>query len=233
MENASKALIMAGSILIALLVISLLVWGYYQLSGLEQTKENSKIEDSMLKIMKQFEQYNRGDGDLYGSELLSLANLKDNYNNLDAGDGYGEINIYVELKKEISGSEYFKTGKHDIEYISEDYKKLKDNMEQYEVEKKEYNYKSVRYYSLKSYREIAIDFGIDFTSEDDNDSGRDISENILLENSKTKQLVLDIQEYERLKLINNTFKTGKRFKCTKVEYNNNNGRIAEMYFEEV
>ena len=42
MENASKALIMAGSVLIAILVIGLLVFGYNQLSDLEQQKEDSE-----------------------------------------------------------------------------------------------------------------------------------------------------------------------------------------------
>ena len=35
MENASKALIMAGSVLIAILVIGMLVLGYRNLSSLE------------------------------------------------------------------------------------------------------------------------------------------------------------------------------------------------------
>ena len=42
MENASKALIMAGSVLMAILVIGLLVFGYQSLSALEQSKENAK-----------------------------------------------------------------------------------------------------------------------------------------------------------------------------------------------
>ena len=71
MENASKALIMAGSILIALLVIGMLVLGYRNISSLEQQKEDSEGDMSALDYMRKFEQFNRT---LYGSELLSLAN---------------------------------------------------------------------------------------------------------------------------------------------------------------
>ena len=58
MENASKALIMAGSVLIAILVIGMLVLGYRNLSSLEQQKEDSE-GDSTLKYMVKIEQYNR------------------------------------------------------------------------------------------------------------------------------------------------------------------------------
>ena len=72
MENASKALIMAGSVLIAILVIGMLVLGYRNLSSLEQQKEDSE-SDSTLNYMVKFEQFNRK---LYGSELITLANLQ-------------------------------------------------------------------------------------------------------------------------------------------------------------
>lgn len=103
MENASKALIMAGSILIAIMVIGLLVYGYNQMSDLEQTKEDAKITDTLAEYMRRFEQYNRGQGDepLYGSEILSLANLQEDYNLLEATDGYSPVSIKIEIKKEI------------------------------------------------------------------------------------------------------------------------------------
>ena len=86
MENASKALIMAGSILIALLIIGLLVIGYNQISGLEQTKTDNDVNKKMIEYMRQFEQFNRT---LYGSELLSLANLQSDYNSSEAREDVG------------------------------------------------------------------------------------------------------------------------------------------------
>ena len=59
MENASKALIMAGSILIAIMVISLLVYEYNQISNLEQTKANVEKNTKTVEYMIKFEQYNR------------------------------------------------------------------------------------------------------------------------------------------------------------------------------
>ena len=96
MENASKALIMAGSVLIAILVIGMLVLGYRNLSSLEQQKEDSE-SDSTLNYMVKFEQFNRT---LYGSELLSLANLQEDYNSsYDVKyEGYDRIEITVVTK---------------------------------------------------------------------------------------------------------------------------------------
>ena len=49
MENASKALIMAGSVLLGILIIALLIFGYRNISNLEQTRENADSNDKMLE----------------------------------------------------------------------------------------------------------------------------------------------------------------------------------------
>ena len=41
MENATKALEMAGSVLIGMMIIGVLVFAYAQLSNLKQTEENA------------------------------------------------------------------------------------------------------------------------------------------------------------------------------------------------
>ncbi len=169
MENASKALIMAGSILIAILVIGLLVYGYGQISNLEQTREDADAVDSIADYMRRFEQFNRGaDEDaFYGSEILSLANLQQDYNLSEAREnvGYKEINISVKLTKEISGGEkYFKVQTYDLADLLTAYNQLKSDMEPYETPQKRYNNRSVKYYTTKRTEEIAIDFGIPFNS---------------------------------------------------------------------
>ena len=49
----------------------------------------------------------------------------------------------------------------------------------------------------------------------------------------TSELLAEIDEYEALNLIYTEFRTGKRFRCTEVEYNNSTGRISSMYFVEI
>ena len=229
MENASKALIMAGSVLMAILVISILVFGYNRISHIEQTKDDSEEVDKMQEYMMRFEQFNRGkDNPLYGSELLSLANLQEDYNKSDArvDVGYDKIIINVKINKSID-KDYFSSGNHDILEILNYKDKLIKNMSEYE--KPKYNKKSVKYYSKKSYREIAVDFGIEVPSN----WGNDLISELLYNDSKTSKLMQDIQEYINLETIYNQFRTGKKFYCESVEYNRYNGRLKTMNFVEV
>lgn len=227
MENASKALIMAGSVLIALIVIGVLVLAYNNLSSLKQAEEDAS-GDSALEYMVKFEQFNRT---LYGSELLSLANLQEDYNrSYDVlYEGYDRIEITV-VTKGIVNSDYFIEGTYNLDNLASDQDKIENAISKYEKSQKKYNNKSVKYYSSKRNREIAIDFGMNPPSAMPD---YDIQSNYLERNSVTKALLKEIQEYKDLTTIYNEFRTGKRFKCTNVIYNNQNGRISSMYFEEL
>ncbi len=228
MENASKALIMAGSILMALLVIGLLVLGYTNLSSLEQQKEDSEGELTALEYMRKFEQFNRT---LYGSELLSLANLQEDYNNTDdvLREGYDRISITVTTKG-IVNSSYFAEGTYSLDKVSADQSKIEKAISNYEKARSEYKNRSVKYYSSKRYREIATDFGMNPPSSMPD---YDIQSSYLATNSTTAKLLEEIQDYKDLTTIYNEFRTGKRFRCTNVVYNDENGRISSMIYEEI
>ena len=67
MENASRALIIAGTVLISVVVLIALIFAFRDIRGL---KEGETKDDEYKKIAdfnKSFESY---DKDLYGSELL-------------------------------------------------------------------------------------------------------------------------------------------------------------------
>lgn len=94
MENATKALEMAASVLIGMLIIGMLVFGYTQISDLKQTEENAKQLEQSNNFNQQFEVYDK-EG-VYGSELLSLANrVVDNSTNTQE---YGHTDIKLEIK---------------------------------------------------------------------------------------------------------------------------------------
>ncbi len=237
MENASKALIMAGSILISIMVISLLVLGYNQLKSLEQTRENADATDKMAEYMRRFEQFDRT---VYGSELFSLGNLQQDYNASDArvDVGYDRIEITVEIKKEIAGSEYFKTGTYTIEQLSEEQKAITDAIKPYEEANQKYNNRSVKFYSQKSTREIARDFGytdIPSTLPDSmimTDYFNDISNQLKGRYNDLVKCIEDIQTYTNLRSIYTEFRTGKQFDCVETVSNEYNGRLQSMRFVE-
>lgn len=72
MENASKALIMAGSVLIALMIIGALVLMFSNLTSYQETNKDVAKSAQIAEFNTQHETYNRND--LRGSELYSLLN---------------------------------------------------------------------------------------------------------------------------------------------------------------
>lgn len=105
MENATKALEIAGGVLISLLVIGVIVYFYNNLSSLKQTEENSLAEQQATDFNKDYETYNRDD--VYGSELLSLANKMHDYNYKESDNkGYEKIEMSVKFNDKI---DIFKT----------------------------------------------------------------------------------------------------------------------------
>lgn len=101
MENASKAIIMAGGILIGVIILSVLVIVFKPLGGAYE-------EQGAALTIEQLEEYNRKfnlyDKSLYGSELLSLANLVADYNNrlLDTEHIDKNSNYYKENKIDVT-----------------------------------------------------------------------------------------------------------------------------------
>lgn len=107
MENASKALIMAGSMLIALMILGALLLMFSNLSSYQEVHTQSTREAQVIEFNNQFETYNRTD--VRGNDLLSLVNRAINYNrtnsykgtgNSDKGQeiGYTPIEIEFDIK---------------------------------------------------------------------------------------------------------------------------------------
>ena len=240
MENASKALIMAGSILISIIVIGLVVVSYNQIVSVQQTKNNADITSKMTKYAKMFEQYNTS---IYGSELLSLGNLQEYYNNSQKDvQGYDEIKINVKIKNTIkeNGKTYLSQGQHSLEEVKDGLDSLKAKIGEYEDDRNGYEYrkngktikKSVKYYAQLSNRQIAILFGVPFTSDElDYDIGEKLADKDKTTNPDTVKLLKDIEIYKNLKTSYTGFKN-KVFMCENTTYNEYNGRINFMNFTE-
>lgn len=79
MENASKALLMAGGILIALLVIGALVLMFNQVGSYEKAQEASKKNSQIADFNKDFERY-LDDKGITGADVISLINKVLDYN---------------------------------------------------------------------------------------------------------------------------------------------------------
>ena len=106
MENATKALEMAGSILIGILILGCLVFVYSKIAETEKIKEDSERAEQAADFNKDYEAYNRDN--LYGSDMFSLANKIENYNIKEAdGKSYQEIEIKIIVVNQIIGDPKF------------------------------------------------------------------------------------------------------------------------------
>lgn len=96
MENASKALIIAGSVLIALLIIGALLLMFNNLSSYQKVGDQETREAQVVEFNNQFETYIRKD--IRGSDMISLMNRIVDYNVRKANNS--EEN-FTEMKIEI------------------------------------------------------------------------------------------------------------------------------------
>lgn len=87
MENASKALIMAGSVLIALLIIGALLLMFNNLSSYQETDTQTTREAQIIEFNNQYETYNRNN--VRGSDLYSLFSRVVDYNRRKSTKGTG------------------------------------------------------------------------------------------------------------------------------------------------
>lgn len=118
MENASKALMFAGTILITLMVISAVVFMYRDLTSVKrQESENQKVEE-IAEFNKSFESYEK---DLKGAQIFSLANKITDYNNKYAGnDGYEAITLTVNVGSKENNDKYYRNLQSEIDGMIKD-----------------------------------------------------------------------------------------------------------------
>ena len=179
MENASKALIMAGSILIALLTIGALMFMFDNISGVEKQKDQNAEIEAILEFNRQFEAFDTVG--LRGTDILTIMNKMVNYN--DSNDvqveGYQPMKMKVEFDALVASSF---TGIEELEY-NESSKETTCDL-----------------YKLFKYKKGS------------NKIEADIADKTVEQQTEFKR---------------------KYFRCTKVEYDNNTGRVIKMEFKEI
>lgn len=98
MENISRALLIAGGILITMIIVSLLVFARTQWGKYQKRKDDAKNSEQVAEFNERFEAYNSV---ITGGKMVSLVNLSEDMNNKYGEDqGYNNIIIYAKLINE-------------------------------------------------------------------------------------------------------------------------------------
>lgn len=211
MENMTKALEIAASVLIGVLILSLLVFGYNQIREQKNIEQKNERASQLSKFNINFESYAKDT--VYGSEILSLANEVINYNERKAVDGYQEIELEVKISTGVLNGQYLVAGTYSATSLDQQYKKLVKKIKEADIT---VFGKSISYWSKLSDKETekTVEARSDFSE----------SEYTKLKTNRTtyKKYVEEQTDFAR-----------KTFKYDDVtEYDSGNGRIIKIMFKD-
>ena len=245
MENASKALIMAGSVLIALMIIGALILTFSNITAYQETNTRSTRSTQMAEFNSQYENYNRKD--VRGSDLYSLLNKAIDYNRRESTEGtnwadkgqemaYEPMVITFRINDISELSELSADGTNRL--ITKRQYTVEGNSNRFETEIKGEIDRLEDTYGQTSLTNLTTNLTKIFI--DDGATTQEKQEAVNNFNSASKKkTVSDFKEIEEGSQIREDaykyyeyiqFKRA-HFDCEKVEYNNKTGRITKMEFK--
>ena len=219
MENASKALIIAGSVLIALMIIGALLLMFNNLSSYQNTETQGAREAQVVEFNNQYETYNRDD--VRGSDMVSLINKIIDYNKRKNEEGYDQMDITIT----IDDPSKFAYDKGDVQLIKEKY--TQNNLEDLVGTKENENTPKglERKYGEKYIRDLSSNI----SNIMDDSKSEDTAEKILPKDLSNYGGISKIQADTSIYYEYSQFKRA-RFNCTHTDYSKI-GRIKTMNFE--
>lgn len=93
MENASKALLIAAGVLIAMMIAGILVYSRVEWGEYQEAQDKAKLMEQTAEFNQKFESYNKKV--ITGFQMISLTNLVNDYNTSVKNTGYEEIVLDV------------------------------------------------------------------------------------------------------------------------------------------
>lgn len=91
MENASRALVMAGGVLISLIIIGALILSWNTITSFQTSKVEEEEMEQIIYTNNEFSTYDRTN--VRGNDIISLINKVIEYNNTNSNSMEIEINI--------------------------------------------------------------------------------------------------------------------------------------------
>ena len=208
MENASKALLMAGGTLIAILIMSLIVYVFTTSTRMAEAQDEKISKQQTAEFNKQYEAYDKSR--MYGTDIISVVNKAIDYNRrLDVEDEEYRINIVLDLKQDFDRTTQTITQKADG---SIDYGRV--------IVKAEGTLKVGTYQLFERAGTTKMNTTIlNFFRQSSTD---------IREDEKDGTKIITTYEYSAI----SSFKSSI-FQCTNIEYSKITGRVSSMTFSQV
>lgn len=248
MENASKALIMAGSVLVALIIIGALALMFNSLHNYQNSNTRDVKDSQILEFNNQYTGFVRNN--VRGSDVYSLLNKVVDYNRRQSTAGTGTNNgqylayepmtVTVTIRDEdldefhmLDQTEYLiGSSSGDVTFTASNIENSFDTDLQSEIHRLESTYGKE---ALGKLVEVMTKIFLDDSAENkQKDEAVDIWNKISAKKQATdynnlkKDSIYRKDVYKYREYIQ--FKRAK-FDCKKADYNENTGRIVSMIFE--
>jgi len=248
MENASKALVMAGGVLISLMIIASLVIIYNQISNYSSSEIDEQRKQEIVVFNQGYTTYNKQR--VKGSELLSLINKALDYNEREANPldkQYQKMEIYINLNAnggDKTSFAYETSGQNRNKLFTSNkyaHERTGESSDIGEVTKKASNlenkYKSLKVIATLSANISTITYPETLPSGTSKDIAIQRRKEILdgalkgtgisySSSNEISQIIEDTKAYYEYSQFKRAY-----FKCTGEEYNQDTGRIVKMSFE--
>lgn len=223
MENASKALLMAGGILITMIVVTVFYFMFGHLSEMVDITEEDSYQTEVLEFNRPFEAYNKKL--MYGSDIISVLNMaidSNSKNNATVDNENNEyyVNIVIEFKNNLGMREE----KYKYDEMNHRYEKVKlsDNGITGKLFRKNTLYDLTN--NRDKLEKVLID-AVSYTDLEDENKTYDNKE------SSVTSYKPGCKEYTVTFYPAAEFKT-RVFYCSGMKFNKKNGRVNEMKFTE-
>lgn len=214
MENAAKALIIAGGILLAIMTLTLLVYGITTTARIEQVKAESEKTEEISNFNMEYETYNKKR--MYGVDVITVINKAINHNKAmnaaNIGDPY-YINIKLITREEFKSELRIITYDKNTEITNEEYTQ-------------DASYLDGSWVDMKNLLNKKIEEGPHELSEIENKF-----EGSLNDITKIKDDLNTKKTYTVYSVLTNFKKA--IFECKETHYDPQTGRIDSMTFEQI
>ena len=250
MENASKALIMAASIMITLVIIGAVLLVFNNMSDYQKLNQQVKNDSQVIEFNNRFETYNRTD--VRGSDIFSLINKVLDYNKRQSIEGIEGSDIgYEPIKLTIDLGNNKNNIMPPLTTDDTTYKPL-IKKDEYIINGKENEFEDIfntiynieNEYNQTELTQLAVSTSSIFLGNNpsDYDKKQAVEKyNIIVKNpiasysqiapgTKIRKDVYNYYEYIQFKRTYFDCSKDLEGKTSGVVYDNNNGRIIEMYF---
>lgn len=236
MDNAAKALLIAGGILIALLIISVMVFGLSSITEFAKSNEEKTRNQQIMEFNNEFKKYDRDN--VRGTDILSLINrVIDNNKNSEfkkANETYQAIQLTIKIPTNKYNNTYmgrFKNEESDTNFINGTYtitgttagdiQTLLTNIKGYEDLYAGGNAAIME--NLVSNISTIVSDTDEALNKYNSIAKKKITGTGTEEWRKAKEAISNYYQFVYFKRA--------RFNCTKLEYNNETTKISNIEFE--